>query len=415
MAKLRRELTFPDALLLGLGSIFGTGVFVTLGLAAGLVGPLVLPAILLAGCLATFNALNSAQLAVAHPVSGGAYEYGYRLLGPRWGFSAGILFPLAKSASGATAALALSHIFLPAGTIETRLLALVFVLSTTALVMLGVRRSARVNSWLVGGILAALAVYTLAMFPSFLRGAGWSGEGMESSGSSHFLHATALVFVAYTGYGRLATLGEEVADPARTIPRAIIGTLVVTSVLYFLVALVGVSAVGGAAYGEASRHSFPLAVIAGQAGASWVIPILLLAGVVSLLAVLLNLVLGLSRVALAMGRRGDLPRIFSGIHQATGNPDRATLLVGLLACFLVLINTIESAWTLSAFTVLVYYGINNLAALRLPRRKRLYARWVAWAGLAGCLSLAIAIPPATMIPGLAIIVAALVVRHVLRG
>lgn len=413
---LRRELNTNQAVLLGLGSIFGTGVFVTIGLSAGLVGTMVVPAILLAGALATFNALNSAQLAAAYPVSGGAYEYGNRLLGPNWGFGAGALFLVAKAASVATAALAFAQMFLPAGAIESRLLALVVLLGIGALVMLGMRRSSHINALMVGGILFVLLLYILAMMPAVIGGLVRGRADVEgvSHGMTGFLHATALVFVAYTGYGRLATLGEEIRDPRRTIPRAIIATLVVSTLVYTLVAFVGVMVVGGVRYGELAMESSPLSKIATSGGAPFLAPLLVLAGGVALLAVILNLVLGLSRVALAMGRRGDLPRMLARVHHKTGNPDPATMVVLILAAVFVMANSIEGAWTLSAFTVLVYYGVNNLAALRLTSRQRLYPRWTTWAGLIGSLSLAFAIPMEAMIQGILILVAAFIARSGFR-
>ncbi|MCC5876223.1 MAG: amino acid permease [Candidatus Sumerlaeia bacterium] len=409
--KLKRELNTGHALLLGLGSIFGTGVFVTIGLSAGLAGSWVIPAIMVAGLLATLNALNSAQLAAAYPVSGGAYEYGHRLLGPNWGFGAGALFLVAKAASAATASLAFAQMILPADMLETRLLALVVLLGVSALVMLGLRRSSRINALMVGGILGVLVLYILAMLPASIFGDGEVTPRTDTRpGGMDFLHATALVFVAYTGYGRLATLGGEIRNPRRTIPRAIIGTLLVTTVVYTLVAIVGVMVVGGAQYGELARESSPLAEIAKSGGAGWLAPLLVLAGAVALLAVILNLILGLSRVALSMGRRGEMPVMLARVHPGTGNPDPATMFVAFLAAAFVMVNSIEGAWTLSAFTVLVYYGINNLAALKLSARQRLYPRWTTWGGIIGCLSLAFAIPPAAMVQGIIMMVIIFLVR-----
>jgi APA family basic amino acid/polyamine antiporter len=192
------------------------------------------------------------------------------------------------------------------------------------------------------------------------------------------------MFVAFTGYGRIATMGEEIRDPARNIPRAIIATLVVSALLYIAVAvaLVGTSMTGdyadGAALGQAARGLGNPAVVwwigAGATGA--------------MLGVLLNLVLGLSRVWLAMGRRGDMPGVLARVNKSATTPVPAVVLTGAMIAALALIGDIKTTWSFSAFTVLVYYALTNAAALRLPREQRRYPRWIAVAGLASCLFLA---------------------------
>lgn len=350
--QLRREAGVAGAVLLGLGSILGTGVFVIVGLEAAQTGPWILLAIAAGAVVAAFNGLNSAQLAAAYPVSGGAYEYGYRLLGPSFGYAAGWLFLLAKSASAATAALAIGS-SLHAG--NAVWLALAVTLAVLALTLSGLRRSNQAN--------AAILTITLAGLFSLVFGpAGEAPRVSAEPGARAVLEACALIFVAYTGYGRIATMGEEIREPRRNIPRAMILTLVVSALLY---AGVGWAWLRGA--------------VAGQ--------LFVVAGYVALLGVLLNLVLGLSRVALAMGRRADLP---SGIARldARQQPRNAILLVGGLILLLCLWGDIKLAWSFSAGTVLVYYATLNAAAWRLPPELRLYPRWLAGAGLAGCLFLA---------------------------
>ncbi|MHC5022886.1 MAG: APC family permease [Planctomycetota bacterium] len=412
---LRRELGTVAAAMLGLGSILGTGVFVSIGLAAGIAGPLVILAIVLAAVLATCNGLSSAQLAASHPVAGGTYEYGYRYLNPTLGFTAGWMFLCAKSASAATAALGFAGYLLvvasPGEAGSLLPIALAVIVIVTVLVLTGVRRSSHVNTMIASITIIALAAFIIGGLPA----ARESGEenlrlALDGGGSTTgLLHATALMFVAYTGYGRVATLGEEVREPQRTIPRAIILTLAVSMALYVGVATVAVASVGAAEFAAATAdRAAPLATIARTFGVPG-LPLLLAAGAITaMLGVLLNLVLGLSRVLLAMGRRGDMPRATARLDAAGASPRIATIVVGVIIAGLVAIGDIRVTWSFSAFTVLVYYALTNLAALRLPAASRRYPRWIAWCGLAGCLGVAFFVPRSIWLAGTALIGAGLV-------
>lgn len=414
--RLRRELGTFGAVMMGLGSIVGTGVFVSIGVAAGITGPSVVLAIAIGAAVATFNGLSSAQLAAAHPVSGGTYEYGYRFLGPRLGFTAGWTFLLAKSASAATAALGFAGYALGAFGIEARAplvpLALALVAALTGVVLAGIRRSNATNVTIVAITLASLAFFVLAGLPTLLErgGAGFVpffDPEPGRSGVSALLYASALMFVAYTGYGRIATLGEEVRAPEVTIPRAIVTALVVVMALYVAVAVVGVGTTGAVALADVGARTAPLEAAAAGFGVPGAPQVLAVGAVTAMVGVLLNLILGLSRVLLAMGRRGDVPRLFARVNDAGTTPVPAVLAVGVLIAGLALLGDVRTTWSFSAFTVLVYYAITNLAALRLPAEARRWPRWVSGAGLASCLALAFFVEPAIWGVGLALIAAGL--------
>ncbi|HEX2254438.1 MAG TPA: APC family permease [Thermoanaerobaculia bacterium] len=419
--RLRRELGTFGAVGLGLGSILGTGVFVSLGLAAGAAGPAVVLAVVLAALLAAANGLSSAQLAAAFPVSGGTYEYGYRTLGSYAGFTAGWMFLCAKSASAATAALGFAGYGLnalesagwaAAGQYRVPV-AVATALVFTALVSGGVRRSTRTNFALVGVALAALVFFVVAGAPLALARAGESFTPFFAGSSgrgpvSGLLYATALTFVAYTGYGRIATLGEEVREPRRTIPRAIVSTLLVTVVVYVAVAAVGVGVGGAGTYAAATRgEAAPLEVLAASfagEGGAWLVAA---GALTAMLGVLLNLLLGLSRVLLAMGRRGDAPAALARVDESASTPRRAVWVVGFAVAALALVGSVETTWSFSAFTVLVYYALTNLAALRLPPERRLFPRWIPVFGLVGCLFVAFWVEPRVWAAGLGLIAAGL--------
>lgn len=423
---LARELGVLGATMMGLGSIIGTGIFVSIGIATGVAGPSVVVAIVAAAGLAVCNALSSAQLAASHPTSGGTYEYGYVYLNPWLGFAAGWMFLCAKSASAATAALGFAGYTLVAlGAPDSAwrvVLALAAVVGLTGLVLSGLRRSSAANIIIVSVTLSALVFFVVAGLPAAVR----SGEehfraffespsGDVRSPIVRLLEATALMFVAYTGYGRVATMGEEVRSPRTTIPRAIVLALVAAMVLYAAVGAVGVGAAGAAVFGSVgTERAAPLAVVASGFGVPGAGVVLSVGAVTAMLGVLLNLILGLSRVALAMGRRGDLPAAVARVSGWRGVPVNAVLLVGAVIFVLTAVGNIRLAWSLSAFTVLVYYAVTNLAALRLPRERRLFHPAIAWVGLAGCLGLAFWVQPRAWGAGVCILAVGLVGRALLR-
>ena len=421
---LERVVGVPGAALMGLGSILGTGIFVSIGIAAGVTGPSVILAVAVAAAVATFNGLSSAQLAASHPVSGGTYEYGYRYLNPTLGFAAGWMFLCAKSASAATAALGFAgYVLVAAGASTTSYrvaLALAAVVALTAVVAGGMSRSNRANTVIVALTLVSLLGFVCFGLPSALGGAAanlsgfFEGNG-RGSGAGGFLHATALMFVAYTGYGRIATLGEEVRDPRKSIPRAIIVTLVSTAAIYAAVAFVAVASAGADGLADSTQQAAaPLEVIARGFDIPAIAWLVAAGAVTAMLGVLLNLLLGLSRVVLAMARRGDMPSLLGRIDVKRSSPIAAVLLVGAIIAALAAIGSVKTTWSFSAFTVLIYYALTNLAALRLPREARLYPRWIPSMGLACCLGLAFWVEPQIWASGLVLIAAGLVWHRVAR-
>lgn len=408
---LKRELGVFGATMMGLGSILGTGVFVSIGIAVGVAGPAVILAIGVAALVAICNGLNSAQLAANHPVSGGTYEYGYQYINAWFGFTAGWTFLLAKSASAATAALGFAGYLLNLLGVEGRdgliPLGLVAVVTLTLIVLAGLRRSNTVNIIIVSITVFALSLFIVAGLPQAVSSSAGNLTPFFRTGGdplANVLQATALMFVAYTGYGRIATMGEEVREPRRVIPRAMMTALLLTMVLYMGVALVSVAAVGtDVLSGITASQAAPLEVAARRFDVPLVYQVVAAGAITAMLGVLLNLILGLSRVLLAMGRRRDMPGITARIHAQSATPVVAVLAVGFGIGLLVLIGNVKTTWSFSAFTVLIYYAITNLSALRLSQTERLYPRWIAWVGLAACLFLAFWVEPQIWLSGLGLI------------
>jgi APA family basic amino acid/polyamine antiporter len=382
---LRREMGLGGAIVTGLASILGTGAFIAIAIASGMWGDNVLLAIPIAGGLAMFNGLSSAFLAGHFPVAGGTYEYGYRSLGPWWGFTAGWLFLLAKTASAAAAALGVASYLGITG--DQRIVAIGAVVAVTAFVLAGLRPSTVVNVVLVTITVTAIVTFGISGLTDPQRSqpivTGDIGGGL--------LPAIAFVFVAYTGYGRIATLGEEVRHPGRSIPRAVVVTLVIAGALYMMVALGG-RALGGPDWGRAVGGS-GLDVLLDQPWSA----IVAIGAVTAMLGVLLNLVLGLSRVWLAMGRRGDMPPALARLDRRQ-NPFNAVVTAAVPIILFALLGEISVVWAFSAFTVLLYYGITNLAAISVDIR-----RWTSWAGLATCLSLSLFVPLTVWLAGAALL------------
>jgi APA family basic amino acid/polyamine antiporter len=413
-ASLSRQIGVAGATMMGLGSIVGTGVFVTIGLAAEVAGPAVVLAIALAALVATCNGLSSAQLAANHPLSGGTYEYGYRWLHPSLGFTAGWMFLCAKCASAATAALGCAGYLLemiePADAKWLVPLALAIVLLLTLLILSGIRRTNAVNIGIVSITLSSLVIFVVCGLPTALA-AGMTNLtpffAPVSAGSSRLaglLEACALMFVAYTGYGRIATLAEEVQRPRRNIPLSIIVTLFISMSLYVAVALVAIGAVGPEKFTATGvERSAPLEIVAQEFGVPGVSQWVAVGAVTAMLGVLLNLILGLSRVVLAMARRRDMPTFLARVRGPAATPAAAVVLVGIVVSGLALIGDVKTTWSFSAFTVLMYYAITNLAAIRLHDDERLYPRAVPWAGLFACLFLAFWVEPRIWMIGLGLI------------
>lgn len=410
---LRREVGIFGATMMGLGAIVGTGIFVSIGNATGVAGTWVLGAIGVAAVVACLNGLSSAQLAAAHPVSGGTYEYGYRWLHPSLGFTAGWMFLCAKSASAATAALGFAGYGLrllgwdyPQLQVPIGLGAVVVV---ALFLLAGIRWSSLFNSIVVSITLATLFLFVVAGILTLLQPSHNTPEAVSDGTPIDVtyrgvLEACALMFVAYTGYGRIATLGEEIRDPKRNIPIAIITTLAVSMILYVSVAWVSIAVAGPELLGSATRSQVaPLEVVAQEFNHPETRSVIAVGAVTSMLGVLINLVLGLSRVVLAMGRRGDLPRSFARLDQAGRTAPTAVIGVSVFIAILVAMGNVKTTWSFSAFTVLIYYAITNMAAIQMSDEERRYSRSIAWLGLIGCLFLAFWVELFVWAAGLALI------------
>src|SRR5207249_7541217 len=275
--------------------MIGAGVFSAFGPAARAAGNGLLIGLALAGGVAYCNAVASAQLAAQYPTSGGTYVYGRERLGEWWGFVAGWGFVIGKTASCAAMALTFASYAAAGPMWANRLVAVAAVIALTAANYRGISRTAELARVLVAVSILALLVVALAIATS--AHADTARIGFSSFGAYGVLQAAGLLFFAFAGYARIATLGEEVRDPARTIPRAVPIALAITLGLYLVVGVAALAGAGPAALAESSR---PLATAARVAGAAWSVPVVRIGAAVASLGSLLALIAGVGRTALAM-------------------------------------------------------------------------------------------------------------------
>ncbi|WP_432563765.1 APC family permease [Kineococcus sp. SYSU DK003] len=400
--RLSRRLGTFDATVIGVGSMLGAGVFSAFAPAAAAAGSGLLAGLLVAAVVAFCNATASAQLAAARPEAGGAYVHGRERLGPWWGFVAGWGFVVGKTASCAAMALTVAAYTVPAA--WQRPVALAVVVLLVAVNYRGVTRTAGLTRVLLAVVLPVLALVVAAGFST--GPVATTGSPVEVSG---VLSSAGLLFFAFAGYARIATLGEEVRDPARTIPRAVVLALAVTVVVYAAVGWAVLHALGAPA--TAASHA-PLSDVVQAAG--WPLsPLVVIGATAAATGALLALVAGVGRTVLAMARTGDLPRGLDAVHPRFAVPHRAEVLVGVVVGLLVLTTDLRDAIGFSSFCVLVYYFVANLSALRQPVAERRYPRALQVLGLLGCATLALTLPAGVVVQGLIVLGVGVVFRRLL--
>jgi APA family basic amino acid/polyamine antiporter len=395
---LARRLTTFDAVVVGLGSMIGAGVFAAVGPAAAVGGSWLLLGLVVAGVVAFANATSSAELAAVYPESGGTYVYAREGLGRYWGFLAGWGFVVGKTASLAAMALTFGTYVYP---VMARPLGIGAVATLTAVNYRGVEKTARLATVIVGVVLVALAGTV----------AGSLGGGQATltnltaeapSGAFGVLQSAGLLFFAFAGYARIATLGEEVRDPERTIPRAIPVALFIALVVYVLVMGSALVALGPR---ELARASAPLSAAVEAGRWSAVAPAVRIGSAIASLGVLLSLTSGVSRTAMSMARRRELPAFLDAVHQRHRTPHRAEIVVGMIVCVVVLVADLRDAIGFSSFAVLTYYALANASASTLPKSELRWPRPLAALGFVGCVLLAATLPLGAIVGGVALLFA----------
>ena len=375
--------------------MIGAGIFAALGPAAHAAGSGLLFGLALAALVAYCNATSTARLAALYPASGGAYLYGRQRLGEFWGYVAGWGFVVGKTASCAAMALTVGSYIWPK---QAHGIAASAVITLTAVNYVGVQKSAWLTRVIVAVVLIVLtAVVVTALTADSADDAHFKISGVSPGG---VLQAAGLLFFAFAGYARIATLSEEVRDPQRTIPRAIPIALGITLAIYALVAVAALSVLGPQHLANARA---PLAEVVQVAGAAWLIPIVRAGAAVAALGSLLGLMLGVSRTTLAMARDHRLPYPLAAVHPKYQVPHRAELVIGIIVTILAATIDVRSAIGFSSFAVLIYYAIANASALTLQPDEDRPARLIPIVGFLGCAVLAFTLPLISVLSGAAVI------------
>jgi basic amino acid/polyamine antiporter, APA family len=407
---LARRLGTADAVVIGLGSMMGAGVFAAFGPAARAAGAGLLIGLVLAAAIAYCNATASAQLAAVYPTSGGTYIYGRVRLGPWWGFAAGWGFLIGKTASCAAMALTVASYALPGPWWVQRVVAVAAVVTLTALNYRGVTKTAMLARILVTCTLITLAAVVIGIGVGGVQLSNLTGADAWSATTPYgVLQSAGLLFFAFAGYARIATMGEEVRDPARAIPKAIIIALAVAVVVYLVV---GVAALLAAGPQRLARAAAPLADALRVAGAGPLVPVVAVGGTLASLGALLALIAGIGRTTLAMARNRDLPSWLAAVHPRYHVPHHAEIALGVILGVLAATVDLRGAIGFSSFGVLIYYTIANASAFTQPRAQRRWPRALNVCGVVGCLLLAVTLPWQSVVVGFGVFAVGLAGRAI---
>ncbi|NKY88532.1 APC family permease [Nocardia veterana] len=394
--ELRRRLGLGDAVVIGLGSMIGAGIFAALGPAAAAAGSGLLIGLAVAAVVAYCNATSSARLAARYPASGGTYVYGRERLGEFWGYLAGWAFVVGKTASCAAMALTVGVYAWPD---HAHAVAVAAVVALTAVNYCGVQKSARLTRIIVAVVSAVLAAVVVAAFAGSAADAGRLAIGGDTSVRG-ILQAAGLLFFAFAGYARIATLGAEVRDPARTIPRAIPLALGIALAVYAVVAVAALLVLGPHQLASAAA---PLADMVRAAGRPELVPVVRAGAAVAALGSLLALLLGVSRTTFAMARDRHLPHRLAAVHPRFAIPHRAELVVGTVVAVLAASADIRAAIGFSSFAVLGYYAVANASAWTLTAAEGRPPRLIPVLGVAGCAVLACTLPLTSVVSGVVVL------------
>ena len=383
-SRLKPTLGLFDATAISVGAIIGAGIFVVTGIAAGYAGSALIVSMLIAAIISIFTALSFAELTAWQPKEGSIYEYTYQLISPFAGFLVGWMWILSNTFAGAAVSLGFAN-YLTAlfPVLPANWIAAIICITFTALNYFGIRQSALMNNFLVVAKLLILAFFiifgllyvNLANFTPFVP--------LQTS----VLYGACIIFFAYGGFARVAVVSEEVKDAKRNVPRAILLSLAISTIVYILVGIVAVGLIGASKLSEPNLPPLTQAIsIIGNQAAIYLISA---GGLLATASVLLTSILGVSRMAYAMARRKDIPQALSKLHPKYNTPYYSIWIIGVLMTLLALFIDLTRVVTISTFALLFYYTMANVSALQLKIQKRLYSRIVPVLGTATCIALSI--------------------------
>ncbi len=374
--------------------MLGAGIFAAAGPAASAAGSGLLIGTLIAGALAYLNAISMSQLAAIYPESGGTYVYGRKQLGELWGFLAGWAFVIGKIASCTAMALTFAHYALPA---YSKWLAIASVLLLSLVNYRGIRKTSQLTKVLLLVVLLSLTAVVIAS----LTGGGAKIERLshwtDRGGLLGIFQSAGIMFFAFAGYARIATLGEEVIDPKKNIPRAILQALGITLIIYLVIISVLLLSVDIDALVQSTA---PLALAVESGRYAYFSPIVRIGASFASLGVLVSLMAGVSRTVFAMSANRDLPHFLSSVHPKHKVPHHAELSVGFVITMMLLFSELEFAIAFSSFAILLYYAVANAACFSLDAHQRRWPKWMAGLGFLACVMIAFSLPTASIMGGM---------------
>jgi APA family basic amino acid/polyamine antiporter len=363
MVELKRTLGLLDATAIGIGAIIGAGIFVVLGIAAGPAGPAVVVSMVIAGTVALFTAVSFAELGSAIPKQGGTYEFAYELISPFVAFVSGCLWLFGQTVAGAAVSLGLaSYIVAVFPSLSLKIVAVSAAVALTGLNLVGTRRSAMVNNALV--LTKILILCAFVGFGAFQVNTSNYSQ-IAPNGLVGILQGAGLIFFAYVGFGRIAALGEEVKNPKRTLPLAVLLSLAASVVLYILTGFV---ATGLLNYQALARSGSPLADAARVTGNFPLVAAVFFGAFVATVSVLLTNLIGLGRVSFAMARNGQLPKSLATIHPKLGTPYVSILATGALMSILAFVSDLRQTAAITSLSLLSTHIILHVSAIRLRKK-----------------------------------------------
>jgi APA family basic amino acid/polyamine antiporter len=374
-------LSLLDATAISVGAIIGGGIFVVTGIVANLAGSALIISIVIAAAIAFFTALSYAELSAWQPVEGSVYEYARQVISPFSGFLTGWMFMVANTFTGAAVSLGFAYYLIAAfPSLPPNVVAAVLCLSFTALNFFNARESARVNT-----VLVAAKLLILGFFVVF---------GAVNTNTTNFtpfelfntgvLYGAFFIFFAYTGFGRVAVIAEEVINAKRNVPRALFLSLAISTVVYVLVGIVAVGLVGSVALANSNS---PLIAAINATESPLAVNVMAFGGLLATASVLLTAILGVSRMAYSMARRKDMPQSLAKLHSKFFTPYYSIWAVGILMAVLVLVFDLTGVVAVSTFGALFYYAMTNAAALKLKTEQRRYHKLFPAVGLCTCIVL----------------------------
>ena len=381
MDKFKRTLTLKNSILLGLSSMIGAGLFFNISPTSKIASYSSILGLLFAGTVAYANASSSAQLARIYPQTGGTYLYAKNVLGNFPSLIAGYAFIIGKLISCVAVSLTLGNYLYPE---NPKIFALLFIFSVTLINYFGISKTVDIAKWFTYTIILIIIFYLISVTSS--ENFSVNIPITEGLSLKNLILSASIWFFAFTGYSRLATFGEEVNNPEKIIPKAILTGLGITLFIYVATSYATLGIVSPSII---ENSSTPLKVAFDLSRFSEFSYLIVIASTIATGSVLLALLPGISRVLVAMSRDKKIPDYFKTIHPKQNSAYISDIFGGLLVAAGVLTFDLLPAVKLSAIFILIYYSITNLCVIRLEKSERIFSVMISIYGLVFCGTLGI--------------------------